>query len=230
MDDKKAFTRVTPRDEMVIRRWWTRKAMEGDILFSDGETLSGVWGDVVTPLAVWRGWGEFRMVPTQNPKKRSMQNEIRELMPGSGNPLALDPSMVEDARHFASTASTGTTLRASLIRLASEQPELRPVLLPLLVGDTKLAATDENAARYSYWRKIADRFEADFGYHYAPKKGQKNPEHIQKMYRLLTTPSTWETEDIAVATRHALRVASDLGFSATEMAKLKAIFKSIPTP
>lgn len=122
------------------------------------------------------------------------------------------------------------TLRTKLIRLASQRPELRPHLLPLLVGGTKSASVNTNDTRYTYWRKIADRFEADFGYIYAPKKGQKNPVHIAKMYRMLTTPSTWEAEDLTVSTRHALRVASNLGFSATEMTKLKAIFNSIPTP
>jgi len=144
MEDKTAFGRMTSRDETVIRRWWARKPMEGDFLFSDGETLSGVWDDVTTPLAVWQGWGTFKMVPTLNPKKRQVQNEIRELAPGGDGPFALGGSddMVENAMRLANTTTRTSpmTLRAHVIRLASANPELRPVLLPLLVEDTRTAA------------------------------------------------------------------------------------------
>lgn len=139
MDDKTAFGRMTSRDEMVIRRWWARKPMEGDFLFSDGETLSGIWDEVATPLAVWQGWGTFKMIPTMNPKKRQVQNEIRELAPGGDGPFALGGSdgMVEDTMRF---ATPKPTLRAQLIRLASENRDLRPHLLPLLAGDSRTAA------------------------------------------------------------------------------------------
>lgn len=137
MDDKTAFGKMTTRDETVIRRWWEHKAMEGDFLFSDGETLSGVWDDVVTPLAVWQGWGTFKMVPTLNPKKRQVQNEIRELAPGGDGPFALGGSdnMVENAMRLANSTTRNdlmATLRSRVIRLASANPELRPLLLPLL--------------------------------------------------------------------------------------------------
>lgn len=145
MDDKTAFGRMTSRDETVIRRWWEHKAMEGDFLFSDGETLSGLWGDVATPLAVWQGWGTFKMIPTLNAKKRQVQNEIRELAPGSDGPFALSGSdSMDEAMRFANSTPTSRTatmtLRAKLIRLASENLDIRPHILPLLVDDTRTAA------------------------------------------------------------------------------------------
>ena len=80
---KTAFGKLTPRDELTIRRWWAHRPSAGDFIFSDGETISGMWGDAATPLAAWSGWGTFRMVPTLNPKKRRVQQEIRSLMPGA---------------------------------------------------------------------------------------------------------------------------------------------------
>ena len=84
--DKKAFGVLTPRDEQVIRRWWDRKPAQGDFLFSDGETLSGMWDDVPSPLAVWQGWGTYKMVQTLNLKRKRIQEEIRKLAPGMDDP------------------------------------------------------------------------------------------------------------------------------------------------
>lgn len=50
-----------------------------------------------------------------------------------------------------------TTLRASIIRLASAQPELRPVLLPLLTGDNaKVAAKAPKAPPKLKGKKLDD--------------------------------------------------------------------------
>jgi hypothetical protein len=101
--DKKAFSGLTTRDEMVIRRWWSRKPMAGDILFSDGETLSGIWGEVPTTLAVWMGWGTFKMIPTTEPKKKMVQSEVRRLAPG-GSFSGVPEGMLENAVRLAAKA------------------------------------------------------------------------------------------------------------------------------
>lgn len=93
--DKVAFGRLSPRDEMVIRRWWARKEMEGDLMYTDGETLVCVEGEFSTPLAVWKGWGTFRMIPTLSPKRRMLQDEVRALAPGNG--LMSDDGPVDGA-------------------------------------------------------------------------------------------------------------------------------------
>lgn len=204
MEDKTAFGRTTPRDEMVTRRWWARKAMKGDLLFSDGETLSGVWGDVVTPLAVWQGWGTFKMIPTQNPKKRSVQDEIRELMPGSAGPFALDPRTVEDALRLANTtnnARTAMNLRTSLIRLASQRPDLRPVLLPLLAGDnTKVAAKAPKAAPKLKGKKLDEAISKAYYRH--GDRVQVNMMDIGKIYD--AGKKAYEAADTAEAAEAAL--------------------------
>lgn len=143
---RQAFGAVTARDERVIAAWWSRKPMRGDFLFSDGETLSGMWDDELTPLAVWQGWGTFKMIPTMNLKQKRVQEEIRNLAPGSDGPFALSgsDSMVEDAMRFANSTPTSRTatmtLRAKLIRLAHENLDIRSRILPLLVDDTRTAA------------------------------------------------------------------------------------------
>lgn len=86
--EKEAFGAMTARDERVIDLWWECKPAEGDALFSDGETLSGMW-DIPRPIAVWQGWGTFKMVPTLNPKVKRVQDEVRLMRPMDDDEIRL---------------------------------------------------------------------------------------------------------------------------------------------
>ena len=97
---KVAYGKLTPRDERVVKMWWDHKPAQGDILYSDGETLVGVWDNVQTPLVRWSGWGTFKMVPTLDSKRRQIQQEIKEMAPGTDSPFAADSDDVAFmARH-----------------------------------------------------------------------------------------------------------------------------------